>query len=128
MPGYTISPGADTRAVAAVLDRVEREATACGLPPQTVDRVALIAGEAVANAVEHGGGRVTVEWEPTSSGGILRISGGGGPGLEEIGQARLPPSLTATRGRGLYLIQQLADRIELAPEGLQLWVEPRDGE
>ena len=39
MPGYTLAPGADSRAIAAVLDGVEREAREAGAPPATVDRV-----------------------------------------------------------------------------------------
>jgi anti-sigma regulatory factor (Ser/Thr protein kinase) len=129
MPGYTLAPGADARAVAAVLDGVEREAREGGTPPSTVDRVVLVAGEAVANAVEHGAGEVTVQWIPAGSGGRLLVSEGGrGPGLDAVQGARLPESTGATRGRGLFLIQQLSDRVDVGPDGLGVWFSRRSGE
>lgn len=132
MPGHTLATlarGADAGAIAAVLDLVERAARASGLAPRTVDRVVLVAGEALSNAVEHGDGEVTVEWVPAGSGGRLRVAqGSGGPGAGSISAARLPDEATATRGRGLYLIQQLADRVEAAPDALTIWFEGREGE
>ena len=129
MPGYTLAPGADARAVAAVLDGVEREAREAGVPPATVDRVVLVAGEAVANAVEHGEGVVTVRWVPAGSGGRLVVSEGGrGPGIGAVHDACLPESAEATRGRGLFLIQQLSDRVDIGPDGLGVWFTRRTGE
>ena len=128
MPAHTLAPGADARAVAAVLDAVERDAQEAGLPAATVDRVVLVAGEAVANAVEHGAGPVTVGWESDGTSGLLRVEGGGGPGSKEVWDARLPDVWTATRGRGLFLIAQLADRIDADGGSLDVWFRTRAGE
>ncbi|HEX8384745.1 MAG TPA: ATP-binding protein [Rubricoccaceae bacterium] len=126
MPSYSLAPGADLGAVGPMLDRVERDVRASGLPTPTVDRIVLVAGELLANAVEHGGGGVALQWEPSHRGGTLWVGRGGGE-EEAIRGAHLPDP-SATRGRGLYLVQRLSDELSEAEGGLVVGFTVRAGE
>lgn len=110
MPRFALAHDADSGALAAVLDAVEAAAQASGLRRGTVDRVVLVAGELLSNAVEHGSGDVAVWWQDTPTGGRLVVSGGGQPGADRVNAATHPDTLS-TRGRGLAIVRELADEI-----------------
>ena len=81
------------------------------------DRVRLAAGEALGNAVEHGPGEpIAFEWTPTARGGRLRIRDGGRLPAGSIHAATLPAH-DATRGRGLYILDALTDRVTVEADG-----------
>ena len=111
---YTLRPGADAQAIADVLDSIEREAADAGLAPATVDRVVLVAGELLSNAVEHGDVGASVRWH---SDGRLEVEGQGGPWRSTLQHAALP-STEVTRGRGLFLIRSLADGVAVGTRSL----------
>lgn len=81
------------------------------------DRVRLAAGEVLGNAVAHGPGLpIGLEWTLASDGGSLRILNGGEVSPDAIADARLPAA-TATSGRGLYILDAVADGIAVDPDG-----------
>lgn len=84
-----------------------------------VTRVALAMGEAVANAVEHGGGdhvRLEVDADPRRL--TVRIDEGGpGPDADRLDHAALPEDPLATCGRGLFILQQVTDEVEVEETG-----------
>jgi len=93
-----------------------------------VTRVALAMGEAVANAVEHGAGD-EVRLDVEADGDRLSVcvaDGGPGPGASRLGDASLPSDPLATGGRGLYILQQVTDEIEVDAWGrLHFEIRPR---
>ena len=96
-----------------------------------VDRVVLVVGEVLANAIEHGGS------DPRRLMGVE--VGGSGAAVElEIREASdavqpawfdeacLPHDVLATGGRGLFLVRSLADGIEAGgARGLRFTFSPR---
>lgn len=111
--GHSIPPGASSRAVSAVLDRIEAEATAAGLPAGTVDRIVLVAGEVISNALEHGTAGVTLVIEASSTAASMHTTG-----QTASVDASLPVT-EATRGRGRFLIRTLSDSVEASLTGCQ---------
>lgn len=93
-------------------------------------RVALATAEAASNAVEHGGGassepafRVACELDA----GTLSVTvadGGGGPSEATLRSAGLPASVYAVGGRGLHIMRQLADRVDVVGGALRLLFQP----
>ena len=109
--------------IAEALTFVESETRQLGgVDPSLVDRVVLVAGEVLANAVEHGtvepGRRVRVAVGGTASAVTLTIHGASdGIELHRFDDARLPRDVLATDGRGLFLVRSLADAIEAEGAG-----------
>ncbi|WP_327064939.1 sensor histidine kinase [Kitasatospora sp. NBC_01302] len=108
--------------LAAVRHRADSWARSTALRPARRDDLVLAIGEAVANSVAHGGGS-----------GVLRLwTRGDGAAVAEIHDAgqlsdplagRSRPSLTSGNGgRGLWMIHQLCDLVEIraTPTGLTL--------
>ena len=114
---FTIAPGADSEAQAVVLDRLEADASRDNLPPSTVDRIVLVAGELVSNAAEHGDEVVTFWWGSSAEGGHLCVSPG--PGELAVRSAVLPHA-EAVRGRGLFLVHELGDGVTGDAETLRV--------
>lgn len=84
-------------------------------------RVALAMGEALANAVEHGGGgdglfRIRLDLNgPTLD--VCVADGGDGPDPDRLAAAELPADPFATEGRGLYILRTVADDVRVDAEG-----------
>jgi anti-sigma regulatory factor (Ser/Thr protein kinase) len=103
---------------------------AAGITGQRADELALAVNEIVTNAIVHGGDH-----------GELRVWSGAdrlvcavserGPGVDDPLAGFVPPDLTATRGRGLWMARQLFDRVELeqSSDGFTVWLatEPTAG-
>ncbi|PAP77335.1 hypothetical protein BSZ37_13270 [Rubrivirga marina] len=90
-----------------------------GWAEHDVTRVALAIGEAVANAVEHGGGdEVLVEFDADARRLAVRVADGG-PGLapERLDRAALPDDPAATCGRGLFILQHVTDDVDVDASG-----------
>lgn len=108
---FALASDADNDALAGVLDGIESAAREGGLRAGTVDRVVLVAGELLSNALEHGTAPVTGLWEATPAGGRLVLSGRGGPVAGWIRTAALPDA-DSTSGRGLFIVRELSDGAE----------------
>lgn len=119
-PGLRIAPGADSTSIADTLDAIEGLVRQSGMPDETVDRVILAAGEAVANVAEHGTTVVSIRWSRTERSGCLSFLGDIGPGGQRIHEASLPPT-EAIGGRGLFLIRTLTDRVVAQDDRLDLY-------
>ncbi len=112
LPTDVTAPGRARRIVAASL-------TGRGLD-DLIEPAVLLTSEVVTNAVQHGGGhaRIAVEHEPQG----IRVSvsdvGEGVPQVLDLG-------LDATSGRGMHLLEQLADRwgVESHASGKTVWFE-----
>ena len=84
-------------------------------------RVVVAVGEAVSNAVEHGGREVDgpILLRLTIDGGACEVrvdDGGTGPDSGSLRSASLPQS-SALSGRGLYILTTLADGVRVDSEG-----------
>ena len=92
-----------------------------GWPGEPTARVLLAASEAISNAIDHG----------SPPGGIVEIRLSADPGQAELSvrdQGRgdagppvtlpaLPPPPSCPHGRGLIILERLADHLELRPAG-----------
>ncbi|CCK28984.1 hypothetical protein BN159_4605 [Streptomyces davaonensis JCM 4913] len=94
-----------------------------GVDPDVSYDLSIALSEACANAVEHGGGigrdgggeayRVTAYLD----GETCRIEvADSGPGFGGVSRDSRPMSMEAEDGRGLYLIQELADHVHIGTE------------
>lgn len=84
-------------------------------------RVALAMGEALANAVEHGGGkdglfRVRLDLDGATL-DVCVSDGGAGPDPDRLAEADLPSDPLATEGRGLYILRTVADDVRVDAQG-----------
>jgi anti-sigma regulatory factor (Ser/Thr protein kinase) len=96
--------------------------------PQDRDDAALLVTELVANVVDHVGGDECLTLELEASGERLRIAVLDGSSIAPVVQEL---SAERPRGRGLLMVQQIADRwgSEARPEGKRVWFElgPAEG-
>src|SRR5262245_3602059 len=92
-------------------------ATELGASERLVGNLVIAAGELASNAVRHGGGRGRLRlWYHADT---LRCEvADQGPGLAGADTAgTVPPPLTATAGRGLWIVRQLVDDLMIACDG-----------
>jgi hypothetical protein len=90
--------------------------------PQDRDDAALLVTELVANVVDHVGGEASLTLELTSSEGWLRIAVRDGSSVRPVVQEL---SRERPRGRGLRMVQEIADRwgSEDHQGGKRVWFE-----
>src|SRR6185369_7828476 len=94
-----------------VRDMVHREVLRVGLQPADAFRFVQAIGEALANAIEHGGeARFVVVGRAR---GCLRAEVHDSGRAARIYIPRQPPSPEHDGGRGLWLMSQLADGLEI---------------
>ena len=85
----------------------------CGLPAQTVQNVLVAAGEACANAIEHGhrhapGSRIRLRATATVDDLTLTVA--------DTGRWKVPqPEVNTHRGRGITLMRALMQRVTITP-------------
>lgn len=126
---YRVALPTDLARVGDVVDTV----CACCFdtaPPtaRTRFRLCTVVAEAVANAMLYGNGgdparRVTVEVEVAADRLVIAVSDEGDGFNHRV--VPLPygeESLDATRGRGLFMIHRLADRVEFNERGNTIWM------
>ena len=99
------------------------------LSPEDLERLEYAAGEALANAVEHGSGSsLLVRCRREGDRCIVEIadSGIGVPASDELGTL---PGAESPPGYGLSIMHKLADGIELLDGGtrLRLWIRGAGG-
>jgi anti-sigma regulatory factor (Ser/Thr protein kinase) len=96
---------------------VAEAAVSWGLAADRVEELVLAASELATNSVQHGGGEGTVSVWRDFGGGVLEFSDAGH--LDDPLAGRRPPTADPDGGRGLYLVNQLCDLVQLrsAPTG-----------
>ena len=88
------------------------QAVAAGLTDDCVDRFVLAGHEAVANALQHGGGRAEVQIWREGRELVCQVHSPAGFGDLMAGRRR-PPE-TAVGGRGLVMVNEICDLVQVA--------------
>ncbi|MEM8598706.1 MAG: ATP-binding protein [Bacteroidota bacterium] len=118
----TVYPS-DLAVIPTAVEDVEAFGAVHGLVGDVQDRVLLSVAEVVANAIEHGnaatsGDSVRLQLEKTDASWTLRVTDEGtGLSATTLDGASLPTDILDTGGRGLFIIQQLADAVWLEEMG-----------
>jgi anti-sigma regulatory factor (Ser/Thr protein kinase) len=102
----------------SVRQRAEEFGRAAGLSVDRAVDLKLAVGEAVANAVRHGGGGGKVSMYRAAGSVIVEVRDSGR--LADPLAGRFRPPADARRGRGLWLIHHLCDLVELGHGGIRL--------
>ena len=101
--------GALRRVRAAVVDH----AHLCGLDATAVEHLVLAVNELVSNSINHGGGRGAIRLWCDGAAAVCEVSDTGdllaGPPL----LGRQQPDLSRSGGRGLWLVNQLCDLVQI---------------
>jgi anti-sigma regulatory factor (Ser/Thr protein kinase) len=109
------------RELARTRDEAERWAAAAGLPPARRPDWLLAVSEATGNSVRHGGGRGTLRMWRTGRELVAEVSDQGRLDDPLTGRRR-PDPRAPTGGRGVWIMHQLCDLVEIraAAQGLVL--------
>jgi CheY-like chemotaxis protein/anti-sigma regulatory factor (Ser/Thr protein kinase) len=102
----------DIDRLAAIRDAIRDAAERVGLPEATIDDFVLAGNEVAANVVRHGGGSGEM-WVWADDGHLRCRMTDHGTGMladAELGTAAPPNALT---GRGLWMLQRLADEVDV---------------
>ena len=91
-------------------------ARSCGLLEEQVQVLELAASELATNSVRHGGGTGTVSMWLDSSAAVVQFTDAGVLADPLVG--RLPPPIDQPGGRGLYLVNQLCDLVQVRSSDL----------
>ncbi len=98
------------------LGEVRRYAAGCalaaGLSADRAEDVRLVVNEAATNAIEHGGGHGLIRSWISGSTLTIETSNDGGAHLDPSA-GRLFPDPSGRRGRGLWMMRQLADALDI---------------
>lgn len=86
-------------------------ARSCGLSPGQCAALELAAAELATNSVQHGGGSGNLAMWRTDDAAVVEFSDSGR--LTEPLTGRLPPGVDRSGGRGLYLVNQLCDLVQV---------------
>lgn len=98
--------------LAALRAAVAATAVAAGLPADRVDDLRIAVTELAANAITHAGGPATARWWVAAPDELVcEISSHGT--LTDPLAGRIPAPASAERGRGLLLVQQLCDLVDI---------------
>jgi anti-sigma regulatory factor (Ser/Thr protein kinase) len=97
--------------VPATRRTVAHWARSCGLPDEQVEALQLAASELATNSLRHGGGEGTVAMWTESGAAVVEFSDAGH--LRDPLSGRLHPPPEQEGGRGLYLVNQLCDLVQV---------------
>lgn len=98
--------------LAGVRAHADRWAADLGLSRERRTDLNLAIGEAVSNSVRHGGGRGTLRLWATGSTAFAETTDGGGMPDPLTGRRR-PDPVSAAGGRGVWMMHQLCDLVEI---------------
>lgn len=118
-PSVVLMP-ADLTALAVVRTALHAALRERGWETEPAHHVLLATTEAVANAVEHGsqpGELVEITYRVGDVESFVRVLDGGGGVDWNPPDTPTPPAATSARGRGLVLIADLADSVEMVRAG-----------
>jgi anti-sigma regulatory factor (Ser/Thr protein kinase) len=109
-------------------DLVADRASACGLGAARTEDLVLAVHELAANSVRHGGGHGKCRLWRDEAGLVCEISDDGWITDPSAGHRR--PAVGQPGGRGLWLVNELCDRMDLrsSPAGTVVTVRMADGE
>jgi anti-sigma regulatory factor (Ser/Thr protein kinase) len=97
--------------VPATRHTVAQYARSCGLPGEKVEILELAASELATNSIRYGGGTGTVAMWLEAGAAVVEFSDAGHIADPLVG--RLTPPLDSVGGRGLYLVNQLCDLVQI---------------
>ena len=86
-------------------------ARSCGLSPGQCEALEVAAEELATNSVHHGGGSGSLAMWRTEEAAVVEFSDSGR--MTEPLSGRLPPGVDRHGGRGLYLVNQLCDLVQV---------------
>jgi anti-sigma regulatory factor (Ser/Thr protein kinase) len=103
--------------VPATRRTVAQYARSCGLPREVAEVLELAASELATNSIRHGGGTGTLALWTEPGAAVVEFSDSGH--LSDPLTGRLAPALASVGGRGLYLVHQLCDLVQVrsSPRG-----------
>jgi anti-sigma regulatory factor (Ser/Thr protein kinase) len=109
--------GFGPRDVPAVRRTVRQYARSCGLATDRVEALELAVSELATNSIRHGGGSGSLAMWVEDGAAVVEVSDAGHLADPLTGRREPPPAEHG--GRGLYLVNQLADLVQLrsAPTG-----------
>ncbi|GAA5199354.1 hypothetical protein GCM10023322_74820 [Rugosimonospora acidiphila] len=112
---YASAPAEPRRLNATDLVRLRQHiadvTTRAGLDPGRAAELALAVNEVASNAIEHGDGMVSVTVRLAGTRVVVEVRDGG-PGIP-AGTTADRPEPDAERGRGLWLVGQLCDEVDV---------------
>ena len=97
--------------VPAVRRTVVQWARSCGLPEDSVRILELAASELAANSIRHGGGTGTVALWLADGAALVQFTDAGA--VRDPLAGRRAPQVDQEAGRGLYLVNQLCDLVQV---------------
>jgi anti-sigma regulatory factor (Ser/Thr protein kinase) len=97
--------------VPATRRTVAQYARSCGLSQEKTEVLELAASELAANSIQHGGGTGTLAMWLEPGAAVVEFSDSGH--LRDPLTGRLAPTADPDRGRGLYLVNQLCDLVQV---------------
>lgn len=123
LPGLRVVPlDGDPR---AFRDSLQAELDAAGVPEDDAENMLVAAGEVLANAQRHGGGKLSVRVGQVGERFVCEISDGG-PGIDDPLAGFMPPRQGHHDGAGLWVARQLTGGLELVSSlersSVRLWV------
>ncbi|MDN5747954.1 MAG: sensor histidine kinase [Pseudonocardia sp.] len=92
-----------------------RRADDAGIDGSRGADLVVAVNEAATNAIEHGDGRGTVRSWTDGDRLVVEVTTLGGPEIDAFA-GHLPPDPRGRRGRGMWMIRQLTDLVEIRPE------------
>lgn len=111
-PPHAVVVPFDEQGLALARDETDRWATAVGLPQDRHTDWLLAVGEATSNSVRHGGGRGTLRmW--CADGKLIAEIRDQGLLADPLTGRRRPDPRAATGGRGVWIMHQLCDLVEI---------------
>jgi anti-sigma regulatory factor (Ser/Thr protein kinase) len=99
------------RDIPATRRTVAQWARSCGLPDERVEVLELAASELATNSVRHGGGTGTLAMWLDKGAAVVQFTDTGT--VTDPLTGRLSPPLDSEGGRGLYLVNQLCDLVQV---------------
>jgi anti-sigma regulatory factor (Ser/Thr protein kinase) len=90
---------------------VAAAATAAGLSPSRTNDLVVAASELAANSILHGGGRGLASVWGAEGAIFVEVADGGTITDPTVGRMR--PDATSEHGRGLYIANQLSDKVSI---------------
>jgi anti-sigma regulatory factor (Ser/Thr protein kinase) len=116
-PAVDLDQSFDATGLYALRSAVAAHATALGLADHHLADLILIATELATNAIRHGGGTGRLRLWRADAGLHCQISDTG-PGIEDPhGVSAGPVPLHLDGGRGLWLVRQLCDQLQIITAG-----------